>query len=98
MIITPNLFTAAPAPAASTSGGKKGATDGVSDLFLQLLTTQLKAQSPADPVDPTAFVGQLIQFNSLDQLTQIKQLLAAKTAGNAPVTPFPTTYANPILR
>jgi flagellar basal-body rod modification protein FlgD len=96
MIITPNLL-AAVAPHASTDKSSSG-TNGVSDLFLQLLTTQLKAQSPADPVDPTAFVSQLIQFNSLDQLTQIRQLLATKTASTAPITPLPTKYSNPILR
>ena len=77
MMITPNMVSSAPATNPSDSN------NGVSDLFLQLLTTQLKAQSPADPVDPTAFVGQLIQFNSLDQLTQIRQLLAAKTSSQA---------------
>ena len=45
------------------------------DMFLQLLTTQLKNQSPLDPMDPTAFVGQLVQFNTLDQLIQIRELL-----------------------
>ncbi len=94
MMITPNLPAAAAQPAGANP--KSSNTTGVSDMFLQLLVTQLKSQSPADPVDPTAFVGQLIQFNSLDQLTQIRQLLATKTTGSAPVVPFPTTHANPI--
>ncbi len=41
-------------------------------MFLQLLTAQLKAQSPIDPLDPNQFVGQLAQFQSLSELTQIK--------------------------
>jgi flagellar basal-body rod modification protein FlgD len=97
MIITPNLT--APTPAASANSTGSG-TSGVSDLFLQLLATQLKTQSPVDPVDPTAFVGQLIQFNSLDQLTQIRELLASSTSNQAaPVaaqsTRIPST-TNPI--
>ncbi len=73
--------TSSAAKTSSSTGGTDGGTSGISDLFLQLLATQLKSQSPADPVDPTAFMGQLIQFNSLDQLTQIKQILATGLAG-----------------
>ncbi|HZU30305.1 MAG TPA: flagellar hook capping FlgD N-terminal domain-containing protein [Candidatus Angelobacter sp.] len=45
------------------------------DSFLTLLTAQLKSQDPTQPTDPTEFVGQLVQFNSLEQLLQIKDLL-----------------------
>jgi flagellar basal-body rod modification protein FlgD len=45
------------------------------DSFLTLLTAQLKSQDPTQPQDPTAFVGQLVQFNSLEQLLQIRDLL-----------------------
>jgi flagellar basal-body rod modification protein FlgD len=45
------------------------------DSFLTLLTAQLKSQDPTQPQDPTAFVGQLVQFNSLEQLLQIRELL-----------------------
>ena len=45
------------------------------DSFLTLLTAQLKSQDPTAPQDPTAFVGQLVQFNSLEQLLQIRELL-----------------------
>jgi flagellar basal-body rod modification protein FlgD len=45
------------------------------DSFLTLLTAQLKTQDPTAPQDPTAFVGQLVQFNSLEQLLQIRELL-----------------------
>jgi flagellar basal-body rod modification protein FlgD len=42
---------------------------------MKLLTAQLKNQSPLDPVDPMQFTSQLVQFNMLDQLTQIRGLL-----------------------
>jgi flagellar basal-body rod modification protein FlgD len=42
---------------------------------MQLLTTQLQNQSPLDPVDPSQFTTQLVQFNMLDQLAQINQTL-----------------------
>jgi flagellar basal-body rod modification protein FlgD len=54
-------------------------------MFLQLLTAQLKNQSPINPVDPAQFTAQLVQFNMLDQLTQIRVLLQQAT------TPPPTT-------
>lgn len=44
--------------------------------FLTLLTAQLKSQDPLQPMDPTAFVGQLVQFNSLQQLIDINQTLS----------------------
>ena len=47
------------------------------DMFLKLLLTQLKTQTPLDPVDPNQFAGQLVQFNMLDQLMQIRTPTAA---------------------
>jgi flagellar basal-body rod modification protein FlgD len=70
---------------------------GVSDLFLKLLASQLKSQSPLDPVDPTQFVGQLIQFNSLSQLMQIRQLLGTKTSSHtASSNPLPSVSATQV--
>jgi flagellar basal-body rod modification protein FlgD len=62
----------------AASGGQSSSTDSATDtnnMFLTLLTEQLKAQSPFDPVDPNQFVGQLVQFNTLDQLIQIRHIL-----------------------
>ncbi len=44
-------------------------------MFMQLLATQLANQDPLNPVDPTQFTSQLVQFNMLDQLTQINATL-----------------------
>ncbi len=56
-------------------------------MFLQLLSAQLQAQSPIDPLDPNQFVAQLAQFQSLSALTQIDQymqtLVADVTPGNS---------------
>ncbi|MFQ5739186.1 MAG: flagellar hook assembly protein FlgD [Acidobacteriota bacterium] len=43
------------------------------DDFLKLLVTQLQQQNPLDPVDNTAFIAELAQFNSLDELIQIRE-------------------------
>jgi flagellar basal-body rod modification protein FlgD len=41
------------------------------DQFLTLLTSQLKAQDPLNPMDATGFTAQLAQFSSLEQLTNM---------------------------
>ena len=43
------------------------------DAFLQLLTTELQNQDPTQPMDNSAFITQLATFNSLSQLTSIKE-------------------------
>lgn len=37
------------------------------EAFLQLLTTQLKTQSPLDPLDANQFTQQLVQYSSVEQ-------------------------------
>jgi len=84
--INPNYHAAAADP--TTPSTSTNALDGTGDLFMQLLSTQLKNQSPLDPVDPNQFVGQLVQFNTLDQIIGIRQLLQqfAGTTGSAGAT------------
>lgn len=55
------------------------------DMFLSLLTTQLKNQDPLDPMDNTEFVNQLTQFTQTEQaLNTNKKLdeLIALQSGN----------------
>ena len=57
------------------------------DDFFQLLTTQLTAQDPLNPMDNTEFISQMATFSSLTQMEQIadntaitqEQQLAAAT-------------------
>lgn len=73
----------------SSSTGNTSASAGTPNneftegSFMTLLTTELKAQDPTNPLDPNQFVAQLVQFNMLDQLTQIHALLAATGQGQA---------------
>ncbi|MGH9573444.1 MAG: flagellar hook assembly protein FlgD [Candidatus Acidiferrales bacterium] len=85
---------------AATSGnsGASGTSDSsnpppsnqlTGDSFIQLLSAQLQSQDPLNPVDPTTFVTQLVQFNQLEQLIDINGTLsgAASAAGGATDTP-----------
>ena len=61
----------------SGSAGGSGGAGGISSTFLQLLTTELQTQDPLSAQDPTTYITQLVQLNTLDQLTQINSLLQA---------------------
>lgn len=50
-------------------------TGAEANMFMTLLVAQLKNQDPLQPQDGAAFVAQLAQFNSLDQLVGIKKSL-----------------------
>jgi flagellar basal-body rod modification protein FlgD len=39
--------------------------------FLKLLVTQLQHQDPLNPVDDKEFMGQMAQFSSLEQMTNV---------------------------
>jgi flagellar basal-body rod modification protein FlgD len=55
---------------------KPGSAKGTNkDMFMTLLVAQLKNQDPMSPQDGTAFVAQLAQFNSLEQLMNINDKL-----------------------
>lgn len=43
------------------------------DAFLQLLITQMRYQDPLSPMDNQAFLAQLAQFSSLEQMQQLNQ-------------------------
>ena len=93
-------MTSAVAPVFSnaTGGTGQGSTTGTvtptvnKNMFLQLLIAQLKNQDPLNPTDGTAFVGQLAQFQQLEQSVNsgqdvsairadLDQLVAAQTGG-----------------
>src|SRR5580692_9469829 len=51
--------------------------------FITLLTAQLQAQDPLNPMDPSQMVDQLTQINSLQQLIQIQGDLQTIVGGSS---------------
>lgn len=90
MQINPFAVAGAVANTSSSSSSSSNATSPAQDtnnMFLTLLTAQLKNQSPLNPVDPMQFTSELVQFNMLDQLTQINNVLQQMSGAPAPTTP-----------
>ena len=80
---------------ATTSSNATDGTDNSNDQngsmitandFLTLLVTELKNQDPTANTDPNAYVDQLVQVNSLQQLIQINQNTVATTSPSTPPT------------
>jgi flagellar basal-body rod modification protein FlgD len=73
----------ATAAAQSTVEKDRKTIAGNFDQFLSLLTTQLKNQSPLDPLDSNQFTQQLVQFSSVEQQLKTNDLLSnmAKSFG-----------------
>ncbi len=63
-----NAFTALEAPDSANSTLDR-------DAFLKVLIAQLRYQDPMSPMDNTAFVTQLAQMSSLEQMQNLSQSL-----------------------
>jgi flagellar basal-body rod modification protein FlgD len=66
------------------------------DAFMKLLVVQLRSQNPMEPMDPNQFMDQLVQFNTLEQLIDIRQILQAGISNSAaPNTSVPVVGSKP---
>src|SRR5271163_2804723 len=78
---TPGSYNAAATSSSSSSSSSASSSSGpdnelTGNDFITLLAAQLQAQDPLNPIDPTTFVTQLVQFNQLEQLININQTLS----------------------
>nr|MBN2278335.1 hypothetical protein [candidate division Zixibacteria bacterium] len=67
-------------PVATDANGNEIATGSLKELgkddFLQLLITKMTHQDPLDPMDDEAFIADLAQFSSLEQMSNINESLS----------------------
>lgn len=81
-------------PTTADTDATKSRTDGLGrDAFLQLLVTQMSHQNPLQPQEDGAFIAQLAQFSSLEQLTNIDDTLAGISNALGVVPPTAATSA-----
>lgn len=78
----------------STSSQDTSPDDVNENEFLQLLVAQIQHQDPTNPTDSTAFVTQLAQFSSLEQLIAIRGDLDSQTQTGASGAPNTTQGGN----
>ena len=107
MQIVPDAISAAAPPSVqaqdtgSTSGtGSSSANTATvtANDFLQLLIAEMRNQDPTANTDPTQYINQLVQVNSLEQLVQINQDLGGgTTSGTGSSTPA-TDSAGPAAK
>ncbi len=77
----------------STQTVKTGADSALGkDAFLKILVTQMKNQNPLEPLKDTEFIGQMAQFSSLEQLTNLNTTMN-KFVGSQGATSI-TDHAN----
>jgi len=73
--------SAATTTSTNASGGSTSIANNF-DQFLTLLTTQLKNQSPLDPLDTNQFTAQLVQFAGVEQQLKMNDTMSALLALN----------------
>lgn len=94
MNVTSPVLPHAASGAETGSSSGLPTSQGLNNMFLQLLVAQLQNQNPLDPMDPTQFVGQLAQFSELSEVTQIEQILEQAISSKSPTgTPSPSPDA-----
>lgn len=66
----------------NTQPAKTGAESTLGkDAFLKILVTQMKNQNPLEPLKDTEFIGQMAQFSSLEQLTNLNTTMTTFVGG-----------------
>jgi len=74
----------------STSGSSSSSSSNPSQLgansFISLLTAELQAQDPTNPMNPQDMMNQLVSMNSLQTLLNIQTILSKATGVNPPTT------------
>ena len=87
--------TALDSSSGSGSSGSSSSADGSANItandFLSLLVAEMKNQDPTADTDPNAYIDQLVQVNSLQQLIQINQDLGSSSSSSSSDTSSDTS-------
>lgn len=71
-----NITNATTGLATQATATKQEPTNALGqDAFLKILVTQMKHQDPMEPLKDTEFIGQMAQFTSLEQLTNLNKTM-----------------------
>jgi len=100
--LTPKAAT--PLASATSGTSSTSSTSGSSDSsdssatisandFLTLLVTEMQNQDPTSDTDPNAYIDQLVQVNSLEQLIDINNTLTTDSGGASSTSGTGTTPA-----
>ena len=94
--VSPITITPTAAPTASnanTAASSLASLSGNQQTFLTLLTTQLKNQDPTQPMDPSQFTQQLVEYSQVEQQINTNSLLSQMvTAQNTTQTSAALSY------
>jgi flagellar basal-body rod modification protein FlgD len=90
-----NLSTpATTSSTASTSSSSSSSTSTAgldSSDFMSLLVAEIQNQDPTQPLDPTTFMSQLVQLNTLEQTMDINSLLQEEFGASSTTSTSSTT-------
>jgi flagellar basal-body rod modification protein FlgD len=86
MFISPVAHASSNGTTNPTSPTDASSLGDSTNMFITLLTAELKAQDPTSPMDPTTMVQQVVSINQLEQLMQIRQLLQPPAATTGSTT------------
>ena len=82
--------SSASSAAASTSTTSSSSTISAND-FLTLLVAEMKNQDPTQPTDPNAYISQMVDVNSLQQLIGINQGITSLDSATGATTSTDTS-------
>jgi flagellar basal-body rod modification protein FlgD len=87
----PQVASSGSSSTSSTSSSTSSPSNQLNgNSFITLLTAQLQAQDPLNPMDPDQMMDELVSMNSLEQLIGIKQdldnLTGATSGSGTPAT------------
>jgi flagellar basal-body rod modification protein FlgD len=85
----PIITAIPPVPAGSTSAstGTRSISELGPNAFITLLTAQLQAQDPLNPMDPNQMVNELTSMNTLQETIQIRQDMDSLVASTSVAAP-----------